>query len=395
MRGLAMAIDLARVDNEAQAVSPEAEAKEQDARVGAAGRLGLLARVSILRSKKVSIDELVLFTQRLTLLLRTGNSLVPSIAALSTQAGSPVLKEVLEQVHADLQGGSSLSESLRRHPNAFNSLYVNIVRAGEATGALLESLEQLEGMLDIERGLRTRIREAVTYPAVLVFIMAVVLAFTMTYVLPRFAGLFAGMEDELPITTRFLIGFTALVHSRWWILVPITLLAALGARMALASGALRRAWDRVKLRIPMVGRLYEEAYLYRLFTSFSLLLTSHVPLLEAVEIVRGLVQDARYGVLFDSLSKRVETGHGVTRAFQDADFLPDTVKLMVATGETSGALDTVMGTLAGRYREDLESDIRRFSAMLEPALLIVMGVFVGLIAISLIVPIFRMSRTIH
>jgi type II secretory pathway component PulF len=163
----------------------------------------------------------------------------------------------------------------------------------------------------------------------------------------------------------------------------------------MTSGALRRTWDRAKLGIPLVGRLYEEAYLYRLFTSLSLLLTSHVPLLEAVEIVRGLVRDARFGVLFDGLSKRVETGHGVTRAFQDADFLPDTVKLMVATGETSGALDTVMGTLAERYREDLESDIRRFSALLEPALLIVMGVLVGLIAISLIVPIFRMSRTIH
>ena len=158
---------------------------------------------------------------------------------------------------------------------------------------------------------------------------------------------------------------------------------------------LRRLWDRVKTILPVIGRLYEEAYLYRLFSSLSLLLTSHVPLLEAVGIVRDLVRDARYGAFFNNLSRHVEVGHGVTRAFQEADFLPDTVKLMVATGETSGALDTVMGTLAERYREDLESDIRRFSTLLEPVLLVVMGLLVGLIAISLIVPIFRMSRTIN
>jgi type II secretory pathway component PulF len=120
-----------------------------------------------------------------------------------------------------------------------------------------------------------------------------------------------------------------------------------------------------------------------------------VPLLEAVGIVRQLVRDIRYAAFFNSLTRHVEVGNGVTPAFQEADFLPRTVKLMVATGETSGALDTVMGNLAERYREDFENDIKRFSTLLEPALLIVMGLFVGLIAISLIVPIFRMSRTVN
>jgi type IV pilus assembly protein PilC len=389
-----MAINLARID-ESPTSPPGPDGKRSDPRAESEHRPAWTGRALRIRRGRVSLEDTVLFTDQLSLLLRTGNGLVPSIAALSTQLRSPGMREVLHKVHSDLQEGSSFSDSLARNPKAFSPLYVNLVRAGEATGDMQQSLEKLAEMLGIERGLRARVREATAYPTVILGLMGVVLIFTMAYVLPRFADLFAGVEDQLPVTTRGLIAVANLAHSRWWVFPPIIMAAAASIHWALKTVALRRLWDRAKPGIPLVGRICEEAYLYRLFSSFSLLLGSHVPLLEAVEIVRGLVQDVRYSTLFDGLSRNVEVGHGVTRAFQEADFLPDTVKLMVATGETSGALDTVMGTLAVRYREDLESDIRRLSTLLEPALLIVMGAFVGLIALSLIVPIFKMSRTIR
>jgi type II secretory pathway component PulF len=389
-----MAIDLAKI-GELNGPPPGSDSDRHDLKPDSQRRAPWSGRALRIGRGRVSLEDVVLFTDQLALLLRTGNGLVPSIAALSAQLRSPAMRDVLHRVHCDLQEGSSLSDSLARNPRAFSPLYVNLVRAGEATGDLQGSLGQLAEMLGIERGLRARVREATAYPTVILCLMGAVLVFTMAYVLPRFADLFSGVEDQLPITTRGLIAVASAVHSRWWLFPPIIMTAAASAHWALKTAALRRLWDRAKPRIPLVGRLYEEAYLYRLFSSFSLLLASHVPLLEAIEIVRGLVRDVRYSALFEGLSKNVEVGHGVTRAFQESDFIPDTVKLMVATGERSGALDTVMGTLAVRYREDLESDIRRLSTLLEPALLIVMGAFVGLIALSLIVPIFKMSRTIR
>jgi general secretion pathway protein F len=346
-------------------------------------------------SDKVTVDELAFFTRQLALLLRSGNGLVPSIGALAKQGRSTGMRDVLERVHRSLQDGKPLSDSLERSPATFGPMYVNIVRAGEATGALQHSLEQLTNMLDIQRNLRARVKEAMTYPIVLLCIMGAVMIFMMTFVLPRFAKLFEGIEEELPVTTRFLLGLGELLSSRLWVLVPIFLFLVLVTRWALGSPSLKRAWDRARFAIPVVGELIEYGFMLRLFASLNLLLTNHVPLLEAINILKGILRSSRYKSFFASLSSQVEAGQGVTPAFQDAGFFPETVKLMVATGESSGALDKVAASLADKYREDLEMGVKRLSTLLEPIMLLVMGALVGLIALSFIVPIFKMSKAIN
>jgi type II secretory pathway component PulF len=174
-------------------------------------------------------------------------------------------------------------------------------------------------------------------------------------------------------------------------LIPI----GVGIRRLGNTALLRRFWDRVKMRLPIAGKLYSEAYLFQLSSTFGLLLGSRVPLLEAIRIARDVVKSPQYESFFANLEKNVEAGRGVAPAFHEASFFPDTVRLMVSTGEASGALHEVMSGIADHYREELESDIRRLSSMLEPAMLVGMGLMVGFIAISLIVPILRMSRTIH
>jgi type II secretory pathway component PulF len=217
----------------------------------------------------------------------------------------------------------------------------------------------------------------------------------MTYMFPRFADLFVGLGDELPPTTRMLMGLADFVRSRWWLLPPIAGVVGFAAHQLWKSRAMRGGWDRMKLSLPWVGRLYQEAYLYQLFASLGLLLGSHVPHLEAIRIARETVHSVRYQAFFDRLAELVEAGRGVAQAFLEAPFLPGAVKLMVSTGETSGALNVVMARLSERYREDLESDIRRLSAMLEPILLVVMGLVVGLVAVSFIMPLFKLSRAVH
>jgi type II secretory pathway component PulF len=346
-------------------------------------------------SKKVPLDDVVLFTQQLALLLQTGNGLVPSIGALATQTGSPALRDVLQDVQTRLEEGNELSDSLGQHPAAFDHLYVSLVKAGEATGHLRESLERLVGILEIRRRLRARIREAMTYPTLLAVVMTGVVVFVFTFMIPRFAELFASLGDDLPLSTRFLVGISDALRSRWWFFVPMVILTGVGVGRLGRTEFVRRAWDRTKMRLPVVGKLYGEAYLFQLSSTLGLLLGSRVPHLEAIQIAKDVVKSPGYERLFADLEKYVEAGRGVAPAFQEAPFLPDTVKLMVSTGEASGALDIVMGRLAEHYREELESDIRRLSSLLEPAMLVGMGLMVGFIAISLIVPILRMSRAIH
>lgn len=299
------------------------------------------------------------------------------------------------QVHARLEGGSRLSECLEQYPLVFDTLFVSIIRAGEASGALRESLDQLAGILEMRRRLYGRIREAMTYPAILTCIMGIVIVFMMTYMFPRFSELFADLGDELPWTTRMLMGSATLLRSRWWAVIPIAIMAVVGVQKLWKMEALRRLKDWLKLGLPFVGALYTEAYLFQLFSSLGLLLGSRVPHLEAIGIARKAVGNVLYQGFFASLAEHVEAGRGVAQAFQESRLFPQTVKLMIATAEGTGALDTVMTRLSQHYREELESHIRRLSTLIEPIMLVIMGVMVGFIAISFIVPIFKLSRAVH
>jgi type II secretory pathway component PulF len=225
--------------------------------------------------------------------------------------------------------------------------------------------------------------------------MTLVLIFMYAFMLPRFAELFAGLTHELPVTTRILLRSATVLKSSWLWLIPIPVLAGIAVSRLWRTARMRRFRDELKLGLPVVRRLYEEAYLFQLFLSLGLLLGSHVPHLEAIEIARDTVGNLRYRRFFGRLRENVEAGRGMAHAFAEAAFIPEAVKLMVTTGEQAGTLDTVMVRLSERFREDLESDIRRLGSLLEPLMLVVMGIAVGTIATSLIIPIFRLSRTVH
>lgn len=389
-----MAIDIART------AAPPAPRDAHRAVVSAepSKRKSGLARMNEVRifgAGRVGLEEVVLFTQQLALLVETGNGLVPSIAALSTQAGSPALRKVLADVHGRLEEGKELSETLRRHPKVFDNLYVSLVKAGEASGALHESLVRLSGILDVRRRLQARMKDAMTYPAVLTCIMGVTVVFLMTYVVPKFADIFDAMGDELPVSTRMILATADFLHERWYVAAAALVAAVLVGRFVWRMPPVRLLRDRLRIMAPIVGPIASEAYLFQLFSSFGLLLRSRVPHLEAIAIAREVVRNAYYESFFTKLSKDVEAGRGLARTFHEASFLPDTVKLMIATGEMSGALDMVMTRLSEHYRENLETGIKRMSLVLEQVMLVVMGAVVGFIAISFILPIMKMSKAVH
>ncbi len=342
----------------------------------------------------VSSDELGIFCRQLALLLETGNALVPSIAALGGKLDG-LLGTILRDVHARLEEGHSFSECLSKHPGTFDPLFVNIVRAGEATGELRQSLERLASVLETRTQLHRRLREAMTYPIVLLVVMVLVLTFMSIFVLPRFDRMFADMGAELPLVTRLLLGFDRFIGSSWPILGPISLVAAFPVRKLWRSKRMCSWRDDMKLRLPIVGKLYTESYLFQMFMSLGLLIGTRVPLLDAIRITRGSVANVHFEQFFDRLAESAEDGLGLANAFAESSILPDAVKLMIATGESSGSLHVVMTRLSQRYRDELESDIRRLSSAIEPVMLVVMGILVGVVAIALVVPLFRLSQAVH
>lgn len=361
-----------------------------------AGRpLRRLLSLQLGRQGKGTLEELVFVTRQLALLLETGNGLVPSIEAIAKPLKPSDLKSALEQVHDRLEEGAVLSDSMEKHPRVFDDFYISIVRAGESTGTLRPSLERLVRVLEIRRQLRNRFREAMTYPVVLTVIMVAVIIFMLTYMFPKFSDLFAELGDEVPLMTRVLLESGQFMRSRWMFIIPITVVVALVTRKLLARPAVKRAWDGVKVGLPGVGQVFRKSYLFQVFSSLGLLLGSRVPHLEAIQITRRSVRNVRYEGFFAKLAEHVEDGHGVALAFQESAIFPQTVKLMVSTGEASGALDRVMTRLSEHYREELESDIRRLSSMVEPIMLVIMGVMVGSVAVSFIVPLIKLSRGVH
>ncbi len=389
-----MAIDLAKVSDERRADARPApslrEVKTKPKRSFASAEIPFFGS-----SNRVTRDDLSLFTNQLTLLLESGNTLVPSMAALAKQTKSRGLQRVLEDIHLRLEEGSVLSDCLTRHPKVFDELFVGLIRAGEASGALAESLTCLTGILETRGRMARHIREAMTYPVVISLVMAGVLVFLFTYMLPKFSVLFANLGDELPVTTRVLLGSADFLASSWKWLLPIPFVAAFLVRKLWNLEPFQRVRDRLKLGIPILSSFFRDGYLFQLFLSMGLLLRSRVPLLEAIQITRDTVRNYWYRVFFDRLVENVEAGRGMTHAFSEASFLPETVKLMISTGEAAGTLDAVMVKLSEKYRDDLESNIRRLSSALEPVMLIVMGLLVGMIAMSIILPLFKLSRAMH
>jgi len=391
-----MAVNLAQLPRAPGEPAPIGAARERGSRGREEGRpLRRLARAELFAPRRVPLAELVVFTQQLVLLLRGGSGLAPSIRALASQTRRPLMRGVLERVTDRLESGRGLSEAMPQHPEAFDTLYVSIVKGGEASGQLAASLAQLARILETKRLLRERIREALSYPTLLLTVMAVVVVFMLVYMVPRFGELFRDMGPELPWSTRLILIAASALRSSWWLLLPIGILAGVGVARLWRRPAVRHAWDRAKVRLPIVRTVFGEGYLFQLFSSLGLLLGSRVPHLEAIGIVRRSIRHVEYDRFFDELTRHVEAGRGVSPAFQEAAFLPDTVKLMVATGESAGALDRTMLDLSERYRESLESHIRRLSSLMEPVLLVVMGLMVGFLAVSFILPLFKLSRMVH
>ncbi len=346
-------------------------------------------------NSKISSKEIMFFTNQLALMIEIGTPLNTSLTAIAGQLKNQVLKEAVTGIAAEVEEGKLLSQAMSRYPHVFSDVYISLVKSGENTGKLKEMLERQTALQEKQDKFVAALKKSLTYPAILCTLSFAVVVFMLVYVFPKFSDIFKEIEDVLPVTTRFLLWLSNFLQSFWHASIVVTALCCWAIYAFVKSENGKLVFDRLKISVPFLAGIYIKIYLTVTMRMLGFLMGSNIPLLDALRIVRRATGNAVFGRFIDSIARNVEEGRGMSLAFTEAAFIPDTVKQMVKTAEETQNVAKVMLRLSDYYEGETDDQLKKFTSMIEPLLLIVMGVVVGGIVLSLILPIFKLSRVAH
>lgn len=349
-----------------------------------------------LRARRgVSAKERMLFIERLALLLETGMALHTALETLRQQTPGAEMARTIEAILEEVVAGRSLSSALARHPEVFARASVNLIGAAEGGGFVPQVLAQILEMEDKQHKLRATLAGALAYPAFLAVFSIAVVVLVLVGVFPKFAELFDSIRDQLPFSTIVLMAISDALRQYWLpIGAGIAALAVLSARWVRGASG-KAALDRLKLRLPLVRGLFVQIYMVRLMRVMSSSLGNGVSVLDTLQASREAIDNGEFRAFMGRVEDRVTQGRGLAAAFREEPFIPVLVRQMLGTGEETGKLALVMGRIADYYERDLNRRIALVSRLIEPVMLLVMGLVVGLIVISLILPIFKLAKAVN
>jgi type IV pilus assembly protein PilC len=344
---------------------------------------------------KIRTKDIIFFSSQLSLMLEIGTSLVDSLRAIRDQTKNSSFRKVLQAVSVDLQEGRQLSDAMKRHDHVFNNIFISMVKAGETGGFLKKILDSLVEMQEKRQALIAQLKSTLTYPAALCALGLVVVIFVLVGILPRFMTLFEGKESILPLTTRVMMGLSTSLRAHWWLYLVATAGLGVGFSLWRKSEGGRAMLDRFFVSAPIVSALSNKIYTCQFLRTLGHLMQSQVPLLEALEVTRATFGNRHYLSFVDRIMEHVEQGGRFSQPFAGNPYILESVKQMVATGEETGKLPTVMLRLAEYYDAEADRNLKAFAAMIEPVALIVLGTLVGILAGSVILPLFKVAHAIR
>ncbi len=344
---------------------------------------------------KVKLKNLAIFCRQFSTMVDAGVSLVRCLDVLSRQTEDPKLKRILLDVGERVEGGESLSRAMQRHPRSFNNLFIGLIRAGEIGGVLEESLQRLSQFLEKDVELRRKVTSALTYP-VLVMVAAIgIVIFLVSYVVPQFAALFRdlGLKDtDFPPMTKFLIDLSANFQKNGLWIVITCVVVYFGWKMFTGTRFGRRTADRIKLKIPIFGKLHHKVCMARFSRTMGTLLTSGVPILQAMETVAGTVGNSIMADAVLDARARIREGDRIGDPLEASRMFPPMVVHMIGVGEESGSLDFMLQKIADFYEAEVESTLASLTAALEPILILFLGFIVGFIVIAMFMPLIKIME---
>jgi general secretion pathway protein F len=356
---------------------------------GAATLEGLLARFS---GERVPSARRAQFVNELATLVKADVPLLEALRVLGREEPHEGLKKILGDLQQRVSQGESFSKALAAHPRAFPNLLVTMVRVGETGGHLGEVLEKMSTWMEHEEDMRGDVLGAMIYPCIIVLLAIVSVAVLTIFVLPNFRQVFAGHEDRLPLPTKILLGFSSWAQSWWWT-IPLGLAAAgWGIARGLKTPAGKRLWDRIVLRLPILGPLVLQSQLARFSTACSSLLATGVPLLEALRVVRGLVTNSKMVDLVEHVTEQVTKGAELARSLSDSPWFPPAVTHLLGVGEKTGRLSEMFDHVAKRFEKQTRQRIKIMIDLMAPLMIVALAIGVGGIAASILLPIYRMNE---
>ena len=342
--------------------------------------------------RRISSEDIAITTRQLAVLVGAGVPLVEALGALIDQVDHERMKRVVSDVRQRVNEGASLADAMAGHPKAFSTLYVNMIRAGESSGALEVVLVRLADFTEGQARLRSKVLGTLTYPAAMLLIGAVIMAILFSVVIPKVVKIFDDTKIVLPWTTRGLIAFTSFVHDFWWALALVTGGAVWGLLRWRETEAGRAAWDRWVLGVPIFGTLIRQVAIARFSRTLSTLLKSGVPLLTALDIVKNVVGNVRLATVIDEARTAIQEGESIAAPLRRSGEFPPLVYHMVAIGERSGALEEMLTNVANAYESQVDTKIGALTSLLEPLLIVGMGVVVSFIVFSILMPILEINN---
>ncbi len=362
--------------------------------IGEAARATLAAPRKMGGGRGITPTDIVVFTRQLADMTAARLPIFRSLSVLAEQADRPGLREMVEAIRREVQEGLPLSEALRKHPRQFSDLYVNMVHAGETSGHLDAVLQRLAEFL--EKGLRRRsqVVSALMYPAVLISVAIGAVAFIIGYLIPKLSALFAEMEQSLPLVTRILLAVASVVGATWWAILGVVVGAVLFLRWYVRTEAGKESVDLWLLKAPLLGPVWHKMAVSRLARTLGTMLHGGVPILVSLEISGNAVGNRILARAVDSVREEVREGTRLGDALEGAGVFPPLLIHMTAVGEETGRLPDMMMRVAESLDFEVDSVLGRLTTLLEPFIIIVMGVIVGFIVLAVLLPIFQINATI-
>lgn len=337
----------------------------------------------------VTTTDLVMFSRQMYTITRAGIPLLRGLRGLIASTHNAILRETLEDMLESLEGGRDLAASFARHPKIFPNLYVSIISVGEATGTLDKSFQRLTEYLAQEQKMHDSVKGAVRYPIIVMITIALAAGFLSTFVIPKFAPVFAQLKGDLPMPTRILLGSSMLVREYWMYTLAAMALCVSGLRSYLNTPSGRYKWDRFKLRLPVIGKLMYESMLSRINRSMAISLAAGMPMTQTLAVIARSSGNVFVSEKIQILASSVERGESLHRSATASGMFSPLVLQMIAIGEETGALPELLDEAAGYYEREVDHAVKNLSASIEPILIVAVGGMVLILALGIFMPLWE------
>ncbi|MFA6217412.1 MAG: type II secretion system F family protein [Candidatus Omnitrophota bacterium] len=346
------------------------------------------------QSKKVKIESLVIFSRQFATIIKAAVPILEGLTALGEQCEDPVLKDALHQVVRDVEGGSSLSQAMAKHPGVFSDLYVNTVIAGESAGVLEKVLLRLAHMLEEDLETQTNIKAALRYPLMVVISLVIAVCVLSIFVIPQFAQIYKAAKVDLPLPTQVMIVISDTLRYYWYILFPAIIGLVVFVKWYINTASGRFLWDGLKFKIYIYGKVYTKITMLRFASMLSVLYQAGLPVLNTIDIVGMTLGNVVLAKEIEAIKRDVADGKGISGAVLNSKFFPRLVGYMISVGEKSGALPLMLDSLCEYFTLEVKNAIKNLTTMIEPVMTAVLGMVVIGMALAIFLPLWNMIRVI-